>query len=74
MKKSHNKDVLKLASNIREMRIKKKLTQEQAALKTGVSPAYWGFIEQARRPPSFNTLLKVAKGLGCKLVELVKGL
>ena len=57
-----------LALKIRELRKQKKLTQEQLAIKSGVSYTTLTKVENgAIRNPSFETVVAIAKGLEVNL-------
>jgi len=52
-----------LGKKIREIRKKKKFTQEELAWKTGVSPNFIGLIERGQKSPSLETLIKIGEVL-----------
>lgn len=60
-----------LGNKVQKLRKQKGLTQEQLADKIRVSSTYIGFIEQAQRNPSLNTLDKIARVLGVKVQNLL---
>lgn len=53
----------KIGQNIRRIRERKGITQEQLALNAGLNRAYIGYIERAERNPSTDTLVKIARAL-----------
>ena len=53
-----------LGEEIRYLRIKKHMTQEELAQKIGVKRQYLGRIESLKQLPSLRTLLKITKVLG----------
>lgn len=53
----------KIGKNLRKIREKKEITQEQLALDAGLNRAYIGYIERGERNPSTETLVKLAKAL-----------
>ena len=53
----------KIGQNIRRIRERKGITQEQLALNAGLNRAYIGYIERGERNPSTDTLVKIAKAL-----------
>mgnify|MGYP002863846415 CR=1 FL=1 len=61
----------KLGHRLRFYRTQKNLTQEALALMCDIDRTYIGRIEKSKRNPSFLILLKIAKGLGIKISELV---
>lgn len=54
--------------DIRELRISKKITQRQLAEKTGISQQHISKIENGEIAPTYATLEKIAKALGCEIV------
>lgn len=59
---------------VAEVRRAQKLTQEQLAEKSGLTPLTIGFVEQGRRWPRITTLHRIAKALGVSVDELFSGL
>lgn len=57
--------------NIRQIRLKKGISQEKLALDAGLNRAYIGYIERGERNPSTDTLGKIAKILGISLKDLL---
>ena len=55
---------------MKELRIKANLTQEQAALLTGLSIKFISEVENGRRNPSDKTKLKFAKAYRVAPVEI----
>ena len=53
----------RIGQNLRKIRERKGITQEQLALNAGLNIAYIGYIERAERNPSTNTIVKIAKAL-----------
>lgn len=66
--KSKEKDelLLKLASRVKELRIEKNLTQEDAFNDTGI---HFGRIEQGKRDISFTSLKKICDYFNLSLIE-----
>jgi transcriptional regulator with XRE-family HTH domain len=65
-------DMRKLVGrNVRRLREKKRLTQEQFADLSGFSQQYISSLEQGRRNPTVITLYELALALGVSHVELV---
>jgi transcriptional regulator with XRE-family HTH domain len=48
----------------RELRKERGLSQEQAALDSGIDRAYYGHIERATKSATLRTIWKMAKALG----------
>jgi transcriptional regulator with XRE-family HTH domain len=64
-----------LAARIRELRLAKKLSQEELSFRSGLHRTALSLIERGQRDPKLITLLKVAeKGLGISVAELLGGI
>ena len=55
------------ALRIRQLRVEQKLSQEELALRAGLSPAYLGHIERGLKCPTIDTINKIANALGISL-------
>lgn len=66
--------VEQVAKNIRKYRDIKKLTQEELAHESGVRLNHFGKIERGTINPSITTIIKIARGLGISVSELLKGI
>jgi transcriptional regulator with XRE-family HTH domain len=64
--------LLALSARIRTLRGAIKITQEQLAVRAGISLAFASMIERAARGASIETLAKVARALGVPLAELFR--
>ena len=58
--------------NVRLARLRKGLTQEEFAEKSGFSQQYISSLENGRRNPSIVTIYELAQALGVSHVELVQ--
>jgi transcriptional regulator with XRE-family HTH domain len=58
--------------NVRRLRERAKLTQEQFAEKSGFSQQYISDLERGRRNPTVVTLYELAHALGVSHIDLVK--
>jgi transcriptional regulator with XRE-family HTH domain len=58
--------------NLKRARLKKKLTQEQLAAKTGLSVAYISLLERGARCPPLPTLDTLADALGVRGTSLLE--
>lgn len=56
---------------IRQVRFEKGLSQEDAALESGIDRAYYGHIERASKSPTLTTVWKIAKALDTRPSELL---
>ena len=66
-------DMRKLVGrNVRRVRLKKGLTQEQFAEISGFSQQYISGLEHGRRNPTVVTLYELAHALGVSHLELVR--
>lgn len=55
---------------VRQVRVKRELSQEDAALASGIDRAYFGHIERASKSPTLKTAWRIADGLDVRLSEL----
>src|SRR5260363_338216 len=56
---------------LRELRLKRKLTQEQLSFKCGVARAYISQLELGNQLPSLDTMLALSRGLEVGLLTLL---
>jgi DNA-binding XRE family transcriptional regulator len=63
-----------LSNRIRELRAKRKMSQEELAHRSGLSRTGMGLLETGKRWPRLDTLMSVAEGLNITVDELLKGL
>jgi transcriptional regulator with XRE-family HTH domain len=61
-----------VGENVRKVRIKRGLTQERFAEKSGFSQQYLSSLEYGRRNPSIVTVYELATALGVSHLELLK--
>lgn len=47
------------------------LSQEQLAFEAGIERVYVSWLENGHKQPTFQTMLKLARALGCLASELV---
>lgn len=59
-----------IGKRIREIRTKKKLTQEEVAFNAKIDYSYLNQIEAGKRNPSVTTVIKIARALRVKAGEL----
>ena len=59
---------------IKELRIKKGISQEKFAVSIGMDKKYYWSIEKGKRNVSLESIERIAKGLGVSLETLFKGL
>ncbi|MEM4270836.1 MAG: helix-turn-helix transcriptional regulator [Candidatus Pacearchaeota archaeon] len=62
-----------MGEKIIQIRNKKKLSQEQAALLSDIDRTYFARIEEGKANPSIKILNKIAKILKIRLTDLLKG-
>lgn len=65
-------EVIQFGKKLREVRLKKKLSQGDVARILGVHRSYISGLERGRRNPSLLTVHKVANALGISTNELMK--
>ena len=61
-----------IGENVRKVRLKRGLTQERFAEKSGFSQQYLSSLENGRRNPSIVTVYELAAALGVSHLELLK--
>lgn len=64
-------EVIQFGKKLREVRLKKNLSQGDIARILGVHRSYISGLERGRRNPSLLTVQKVAKALGVNAKELL---
>jgi len=57
---------------IKQTRLTQGITQENLAYSAGLNRAYVGYIENANRHPSIETVNKIAKALSVPIYQLFK--
>lgn len=67
-----NNEVIKFGKKLKEIRLKKDLSQGDVAKILGVHRTYISGLERGVRNPSLLTVQKVAKALGIKSKELIE--
>lgn len=66
-----DKTTQKIADNLKQVRIKKDLTQAEVAEKSGLHPNSYAKIERGEALPSLETLEKIVKALKIKSSDLL---
>jgi len=64
-------EIIKFGNKLREVRLKKNLSQGDVARILGVHRSYISGLERGRRNPSLLTVQKVAKALGINAKKLL---
>lgn len=62
---------LRFARNLKRIRNRKELTQEELAIKTRLSTTFIGLLETGKRKPSLETIRKLASVLDVKSRDLL---
>lgn len=65
------KEITEFSKRIKEVRLKKKLSQGDVAKILGVHRSYISGLERGARNPSLITTQKVAKALGVSIKEIL---
>ena len=55
---------------IKEIRVRRKLTQEQLAEKIEINPKYLSSIERGLENPTFNTFIKLSESLNVNIDDI----
>ena len=61
-----------VGENVRKVRLKRGLTQERFAEKSGFSQQYLSSLENGRRNPSIVTIYELATALGVSHLDLLR--
>jgi transcriptional regulator with XRE-family HTH domain len=61
-----------LGRRIATLRQDKKMTQEKLAYGIGIAKSYVGYIERGEVNPTIETLLLLANGLDCSILDLLQ--
>lgn len=61
-----------VGENLRRIRLKKGLTQEEVALRSGLSQGYINQLESGKRLFTQKSLERIAKGLNVPIIEFFK--
>lgn len=61
-----------LAIAVRELRVRKSLKQEEVCEASGLGRNYLTTLESGRTNPSFEAMVRVARGLGVSFTELAR--
>jgi XRE family transcriptional regulator, regulator of sulfur utilization len=71
---NNNMIIKQFGWNVRELRLKRKWTQEQLAQHAGLTPNYIGFVERGERNITLKNAVKIAKGLNFPVHKLFEGI
>jgi putative transcriptional regulator len=66
-----NKELLKLAEQIKKRRLELNLTQEELAHRCNFDRTYISMLERGKRNPSYLNLMKLCNGLDILLADLL---
>ena len=66
--------LVRFGRRIRELRTRRKLSQERLAFEAGLDRTYVGSLERGERNVALRNLAKLAKALSVSLSELLRGL
>lgn len=64
-------ELKQLGNHLKDKREQLQLTQEEFALKCGLTKNYIGMLERGERNPSYLTLLQIARNLKVSLKDLL---
>lgn len=56
---------------LRRRRTEAQFSQEKLALEAGIERVYVSWLETGKKQPTFQTIVKVARALGCSAADLV---
>jgi putative transcriptional regulator len=63
--------LISLGKKIKELRLSKKISQTEIAYRCGFDKSNYNTIEAGKRNPTVTSLIKIAKALDVKLIELL---
>ena len=63
--------LISLGEKIKEIRLSKKISQTEIAYRCGFDKSNYNTIESGKRNPTITSLLKIAKALDVKVIELL---
>ena len=72
MKKAATKERAQLGAAIRKRRLSLGLSQEEFAEKIDCHRNFIGRLERGEQNPTVDTLVRLAVGLRCKVVDIIK--
>jgi transcriptional regulator with XRE-family HTH domain len=61
-----------VAWNLRQLRVRRGISQDDLAYSSGVERAYVGYLERGMRNPTITTLAKIAKALDIHVSQLFR--
>jgi transcriptional regulator with XRE-family HTH domain len=64
----------RFAANLRRLRERAGMSQEQLSARTGLHPTEISRLERAVREPRLGTIVRLARGLDVKVERLVSGI
>ncbi|MFA4967352.1 MAG: helix-turn-helix transcriptional regulator [Candidatus Margulisiibacteriota bacterium] len=67
-------NLVKFGKKVRDERKKMHLSQEDLAERAGLHRTYIGMIERAEKNITLNNIVKIAKALNIRVVELFEGI
>lgn len=65
--KNKNKNLIKIGNNIKKIRKKQNLSQEELAFKSGLHRTYIGSVERGEKNITILNLIKIANSLNTEL-------
>ncbi len=63
--------IKKIGRNLKNIRLRKGMTQEQVSEIAGINPKYYGEIERCEKNPTLFFAHKIAKALDIKICEML---
>lgn len=63
-----------IGARIKNIRLKKGMTQEQLSEKMGINPKYLSSIERGKENPTLNTIINLSQSLGINIDEIFTSL
>lgn len=70
--KKKDKQLLKLADDLKTARLKASISQERLALESGLDRSYISRLERGLANPTYLSLASIAKALGMSLTDILQ--
>ena len=64
------KDNFSLGETLKQIRVKKQLSQEEVALRANITTVYYGLVERNKKNPTVKILEKICYALGIEIADI----
>jgi transcriptional regulator with XRE-family HTH domain len=73
IKKQRHAEAVKFGERVRELRLKRGMTQAQLAETADMTAIYVSYLEHGHNVPSLTIIIRLANALGMKASDLLRG-